>query len=95
MKKSDLGDSNGVFRLRNDAQFPERRRRRKKKIDVKYLVLIMITCLLLSLLISFLLDGTPLFTEGTLKNMQKEIISQEIEKLKKEGITIRDPEKIP
>ena len=68
--------------------------RTKKTIKVKYLFLIVITCFLLSLLISFLLDTSSSSVKRTSMNIQKDITSQQLEKLEREGITLSDLERL-
>ncbi len=66
--------------------------RKKKKVEFKFLALMVIICFLLSLLL-FLVFDTPSLTMNFI-NVQKEITPQELEKLEQEGITASDLEKL-
>jgi lipopolysaccharide export LptBFGC system permease protein LptF len=67
---------------------------KKKKVEFKFLVLIVIICFLLSLLIFFAFDTPSSTMNQNSRNIQNEITSQDIERLEREGITDNDLEKM-
>ena len=66
--------------------------KKKKTVDPKFLVFIVIVCFLLSLLLFFIFDAPSSTMDLTDISINKEIASQEIEKLKREGIMAEDLE---
>ena len=66
--------------------------KKKKTVDPKFLVFIVIVCFLLSLLLFFIFDAPSSTMDLTDISINKEIASQEIEKLKREGIMVEDLE---
>jgi hypothetical protein len=68
--------------------------KKKKTVDPKFLVLIVIVCFLLSLLLFFIFDVPSSTMDLADIRITKEISSQEIAKLKREGFTAEDLEKL-
>ena len=68
--------------------------RKKKIVDFKFLFLIATVCFLLSLLLFFIFDAPSSTMDPTDISINKEIGSQELEKLKRGGMTNEDLEKL-
>lgn len=66
----------------------------EKKVEFKFLALMVIICLLLSFLIVIVFDIPSSIMNQTSRIIQKEITSQELERVKREGISINELEKI-
>ena len=68
--------------------------RKRKIVDFKFLFLIATVCFLLSLLFFFIFDIPSSTMNPTDISIDKEIGSQELEKLKRGGMTNEDLEKL-
>lgn len=68
--------------------------RKKKIVDFKFLFLIATVCFLLSILLFFIFDAPSSITDPSDISINKEIGSQELQKLKGDGIATEDLEKL-
>jgi hypothetical protein len=68
--------------------------KKKTTVDPKFLVFIVIVCFLLSLLLFFIFDVPSSTMDPTDISIDKEIGSQELQTLKRDGIATEDLEKL-
>lgn len=94
MKNSKPGLSNNIFKLARNRELLGKLGRKKEKVELKFLLLIVIICFILSLLIFIAFDMSFPPEDRTPKNRAEWDTCQEVDNLRQKGMIPGDIQKM-